>query len=142
MSYPVEMQKFGTNSETDDRPTGRAMLRGALGRCPNCNGGRLFSSYLKVKDECERCDEALHHQRADDGPAYLTVLVVSHFAAPLLLWAYVAFRPSVTTMLAVFGIGVVVASLLMLPRIKGAMIGLQWSRRMHGFGHDAEPSTA
>ena len=34
-------------------------------------------------------------------------------------------------------------SLLLLPRIKGAMVGLQWARRMHGFGgkaSEAEPT--
>ena len=27
-------------------------------------------------------------------------------------------------------------SLLLLPRIKGAFVGLQWARRMHGFGSE------
>ena len=99
---------------TTDRPTGQAMLRGALGRCP-------------------ACAEALHHQRADDGPAYLTILLVSHLGAPLLLASFVAWRPSAMTMIWTFGLGAVVLSLLLLPRIKGAMVGLQWARRMHGF---------
>lgn len=128
-----------------ERPTGRAMLRGAAGRCPSCGEGSLFSSFLKVRDHCPSCGEAMHHQRADDGPAYLTVLIVSHLCAPALLWVFVAWRPSVAIMLAIFGIGAIVASLAMLPRIKGAMVGLQWARRMHGFGHDdgaADPAPA
>lgn len=116
-----------------DRPTGRAMLRGALGRCPACGEGRLFRSFLKVADQCPACAEALHHQRADDGPAYLTILLVSHLGAPLLLASFVAWRPSAMTMIWTFGLGAVVLSLLLLPRIKGAMVGLQWARRMHGF---------
>ena len=28
----------------------------------------------------------------------------------------------------------VVASLLILPRMKGAVVGYQWATRMHGFG--------
>ena len=118
---------------TTDRPTGRAMLRGALGRCPACGEGRLFRSFLKVADQCPACAEALHHQRADDGPAYLTILLVSHLGAPLLLASFVAWRPSAMTMIWTFGLGAVVLSLLLLPRIKGAMVGLQWARRMHGF---------
>ena len=118
---------------TTDRPTGRAMLRGALGRCPACGEGRLFRAFLKVADHCPACAEALHHQRADDGPAYLTILLVSHLGAPLLLASFVAWRPSAMTMIWTFGLGAVVLSLLLLPRIKGAMVGLQWARRMHGF---------
>ena len=53
-------------THTDERPTGQAMLRGALGRCPSCGEGRLFTRFLKVADHCPACNEALHHQRADD----------------------------------------------------------------------------
>ena len=127
-----------TPAEDAERATGRAMLRGAAGRCPACGKGRLFSSFLKVRDHCPHCDEALHHQRADDGPAYLTVLIVSHLCAPVLLWVFVAWRPSVAVMLTIFGTGAIVASLAMLPRIKGAFVGLQWARRMHGFGSEPD----
>ena len=123
-----------TPSLTPERPTGQAMLRGARGRCPACGEGRMFSSYLKVADACPHCHEDLHHQRADDGPAYLTILIVSHLGAPLLLACYMAWRPSAMTMIYTFSLGAIVLSLLLLPRIKGAMIGLQWARRMHGFG--------
>ena len=126
----------------DERLTGQAMLRGAAGRCPACNKGRIFSGYLSVNDHCPNCGEALHHQRADDGPAYLTILIVSHLAAPLLLWVFVAYRPSTPSLLVSFSLGTVLASLFLLPRIKGAMIALQWARRMHGFGFDAEPKSA
>ncbi|MFV0386379.1 DUF983 domain-containing protein [Paracoccus sp. (in: a-proteobacteria)] len=123
-----------------ERPTGEAMWRGTRGRCPACGKGKLFSSYLKVADHCPDCGEALHHQRADDGPAYLTILLVSHLGAPILLACYMMWRPSAMTMIFSFGLGAVILSLLLLPRIKGAMVGLQWARRMHGFG--AEPASA
>ncbi|MCF3974581.1 DUF983 domain-containing protein [Paracoccus salsus] len=125
-----------------DRPSGRSMLRGARGLCPACGDGRLFKGYLTVADHCPRCDEALHHQRADDGPAYLTILLVTHLGAPLLLACFVAWRPSAMTMILSFGLGAIVLSLLLLPRIKGAFVGLQWARRMHGFGDAAEPSAS
>ncbi|MDM7457806.1 MAG: DUF983 domain-containing protein [Paracoccus sp. (in: a-proteobacteria)] len=122
----------------EDRPTWLAMRRGAVGRCPACGEGRMFTSYLKVADHCPSCGEALHHQQADDGPAYLTILIVSHLGAPILLASYVAWRPDTLTLLLSFGIGAIVLSLLMLPFIKGGMVGLQWARRMHGFGHEPE----
>lgn len=125
---------------TAERATGQAMRRGAMGRCPACGKGRLFSRFLKVADHCPDCGEAMHHQRADDGPAYLTILIVSHLGAPLLLACYMAWRPSAMTMIYSFGLGAIVLSLLLLPRIKGAMVGLQWARRMHGFGL-GEPAT-
>ncbi len=124
-------------AETADRPIKQAMLRAALGRCPACGQGKLFSGYLKVNGACAHCDEALHHQRADDGPAYLTILLVSHLGAPLLLAIYMMYRPSAMSMLIGFGLGAVILSLLLLPRIKGGFVGFQWARRMHGFGESA-----
>lgn len=122
-----------TEASLDDRPTGQAMRRGARGLCPACGKGRMFSGFLKVADQCPTCHEDLHHQQADDGPAYLTIMIVSHLGAPLLLASFVAWRPSPMTMIVSFGLGAIVLSLAMLPLIKGAMVGLQWARRMHGF---------
>lgn len=128
------MTHLTQTDQTSDRPTWQAMRRGAVGRCPACGEGRLFSAYLKVAEACPSCHEALHHQRTDDGPAYLTILIVSHLGAPLLLASFIAWRPSAMTMILSFGIGAIVLSLAMLPVIKGGMVGLQWARRMHGFG--------
>ena len=45
----------------------------------------MLRGYLKVRDECAVCGEELHHHRADDGPAYLTILLVGHLMAPLFI---------------------------------------------------------
>lgn len=63
MSQPIHLQ------DQNDRPTGQAMWRGTRGLCPSCGQGKMFRGYLKVSDHCPNCDEELHHQRADDGPA-------------------------------------------------------------------------
>ncbi|MEM9438743.1 MAG: DUF983 domain-containing protein [Pseudomonadota bacterium] len=116
-----------------ERPTGQAMLRGFAKRCPNCGKGRLLKGYLKVVDTCPSCGEAFHHQRADDGPAWLTMLIVGHLMAPLLHVVFVHFRPAPLVLFAVFAVGCVSLSLFLLPRLKGLMVGFQWARRMHGF---------
>ncbi|PIE09454.1 MAG: hypothetical protein CSA72_12570 [Rhodobacterales bacterium] len=118
----------------DDRPSKPAMWRGFRCRCPNCGDGKLFDGYLKVADNCPVCEEELHHHRADDGPAYLTILIVGHLLAPIMLWMFVAYRPEPLVMISVFTVGCVALSLYLLPRLKGMIVGLQWSRRMHGFG--------
>lgn len=127
-----------TDSMPPDRLLGEAMRRGAIGRCPNCGQARLFTGYLRVKDHCPSCGEELHHHRADDGPAYLTILIVSHIATVLLLMVFTLYRPSSEVLMAVFLGGALVASLILLPIIKGAWVGMQWAKRMHGFGHAGE----
>lgn len=117
-----------------ERPLRPALTRGWRRRCPNCGSGPLLRGYLKVRDECTVCSEDLSHQRADDGPAYLTILIVGHLMAPLLLIVFERWRPEPLVLFTIFAIGCVTLSLYLLPRLKGAMIGFQWSRRMHGFG--------
>jgi len=118
----------------DDRPLGQALRRGWRRCCPACGKAPMLAGYLMVREACPGCGEPLHHHRADDGPAYLTILIVGHVMAPMFLFVFTTWRPSPWTMLAIFTTGVVALSLYLLPRLKGAFVALQWSRRMHGFG--------
>jgi uncharacterized protein (DUF983 family) len=116
----------------------QALLRGWRRKCPSCGAGPMMAGYLKVRDACPDCGQELHHQRADDGPAYLTILIVGHLMAPLILIIYTAYRPDPLLAASIFSVGCVALSLWLLPRLKGALVALQWSRRMHGF---ADPTS-
>jgi uncharacterized protein (DUF983 family) len=124
-----------TQTLDTDRPLKQALLRGWRRRCPGCGAGPMLRGYLAVRDSCPVCGEQLHHQRADDGPAYLTILIVGHLMAPMILWVFTTWRPDPLILASLFTIGTVALSLFLLPRLKGAMVGLQWSKRMHGFGN-------
>jgi uncharacterized protein (DUF983 family) len=113
-----------------------ALLRGWQRRCPACGAGAMMRGYLDVRQSCPACGEALHHHRADDGPAYLTILLVGHLMAPLLLWFFTTFRPDPLVLFTVFAVGCVGLSLYLLPRLKGGMVAYQWAKRLHGFGVD------
>ena len=117
----------------DERLLRPAMLRGWRRRCPNCGSGPMLKGYLQVRDTCPVCGEAMHHHRADDGPAYLTILIVGHIMAPSILFVFTSFRPEPMVLFTGFAIGCVALSLYLLPRLKGLMVAFQWARRMHGF---------
>ena len=125
-----------TPIEIDDRPTRAAVLHGLRQRCPNCGEGHLFSKYLKVADACPVCQEELYHHRADDGPAYLTILLVGHIIGFAIHFVWVAFRPEPWVMATTLTTAAVALSLFLLPRMKGMVVAIQWARRMHGFGHN------
>jgi uncharacterized protein (DUF983 family) len=117
------------------RAVGLAMRRGFNGRCPNCGEGRLFGAYLKVVDHCAVCGEALYHQRADDAPAYLTMFIVGHsIVAGILAAEEISPDVNVGLLVVLWSVVTAASSLLILPRIKGALVGYQWAARMHGFG--------
>ena len=61
---------------TDTPGLARVIGRGLRQCCPACGRGKLFRTYLKQVDTCEVCGAPLGDIRADDGPAWLTVLTL------------------------------------------------------------------
>ncbi|MDM7933398.1 DUF983 domain-containing protein [Tabrizicola sp.] len=134
LAEPTEAISSLPDDFAEDRPLRPALLRGWRRRCPNCGGGPMMRGFLTVRDACPVCGEALHHQRADDGPAYMTILIVGHVLAPVLLFVYSNWRPEPLPMAILFSVGTVALSLYLLPRLKGGLVAFQWAKRMHGFG--------
>lgn len=107
------------------------MWRGARGRCPHCGTGRLFYRYLKVRPTCEACGIDLGRYPSDDGPAYFTILLVGHLVIlPLLLFPIVWQAPPAIVVPAVL-FPLIGLTLVMLPRTKGAVIGLLYVMKVH-----------
>lgn len=126
----------GAGPAMDDRPVWPAIARGWKRRCPACGEGAMLEGYLTVRDHCPACGEALFHQRADDGPAWATIVVAGKLMAPTLLFVWEVWRPEPWVMASGLSIVFVALSLWLLPRFKGVFVGIQWSRRMHGFGEE------
>lgn len=101
--------------------------RGLRGKCPACGEGRLFSTYLKLSPACSACRHEVGLYRADDGPAYFTILIVGHLViGPLLFFEFVRTWP-VGSVLAIVLPSIVGLALFLLPRVKGAFVGVQWA---------------
>ncbi len=95
-----------------------------------------MDGYLNVRVACPVCGEALHHHRADDLPAWATILIVGHVFAVLVLAVEQNLRPALWVHYVMWPVLVLGLSLWLLPRIKGAVVAMQWAWRMHGFGGD------
>ena len=117
-----------------------SVLRGLKGRCPACGEGQLFWRYLKVSGRCPKCDHDLARYPADDGPAYVTVLLIGHLmVAPLLLFPIVWRAPAMYSVPVILS-GLAIVTLLALSRIKGGWIGLMYALGVKS--HDARLHTA
>ena len=106
-----------------------AMWRGLCGRCPNCGKAKLFYRYLKVEPVCQTCGHDLDRYPSDDGPAYFTVLLVGHLViVPFLIlggpWIW---KANLWLLLPGSLAAVAVITLVALPIIKGAVIGLTYA---------------
>ena len=120
-----------------------AVKRGYQGKCPHCGEGKMFRAFLKVAEACPSCGEELHHQRADDAPPYMTIFVVGHIIGAGMLWVeHQNDQLPIWIHATVWPILTLVLRLYFLPRIKGALIGLQWALRLHGFGAQAASAHA
>ena len=130
------LQTFG--GDNDRRSWASAMLRGASRRCPQCGRGAIFKGYVKTREACGCCGLDLTGHRADDAPPYITILIVGHLVVPSALAVKQLFDPPIGLQFAIWLPVMIILAGALLPAAKGAMIGLQWANRMHGFGDGDE----
>ncbi len=113
-----------------ERPTlPVALIRGLVGRCPNCGKGKLYCAYLKQVENCSRCGERFGDIESDDAAPWFTILIAGLFAAPL----YFLFQGMLLShfALAMIAVSLIVIALILalLPRVKGALISAFWFSR-------------
>jgi uncharacterized protein (DUF983 family) len=109
-----------------------AIGRGARSCCPNCGRSPLFRAYLKQIDSCPRCNEVFKHIRADDGPAWLTILIVGHIVVGIALSLEIYAPQPMEASIALFFALSLAMVLWLLPRAKGVFIGAIWAMKAPG----------
>jgi uncharacterized protein (DUF983 family) len=117
----------------EKRDVWAALKRGFRCRCPRCGEGKLFRAFLKVDNNCSVCGLDFTPHRADDLPAYLVIVIVGHIVVPIALIIETDYSPPVALQLSIYLPIVLILSLMLLQPVKGAVVGLQWALRMHGF---------
>jgi uncharacterized protein (DUF983 family) len=123
--------------QSDDvRAVWPAIKKGLRTRCPKCGTGSLFNGFLKVNDTCGHCGEELHHHRADDFPPYVTMVIVGHIIVFAMLHMEMAYEVQPMVYLWTMVPAAIILSTLMMRPVKGAIVGLQWANRMHGFAKE------
>lgn len=131
--YSNDVSAGNARSTLPKRMIFSAMRRGFRQKCPNCGQGALFGRYLKVVDQCATCGEELHHQRADDAPAYFTISIVGKLLVGCAVAVELAYAPSYLIHALLWIPLLFIMTFAALPLIKGAIVGLQWANFMHGF---------
>jgi uncharacterized protein (DUF983 family) len=129
----MQEQVFGGQARPE-RSVLQALVRGFRCRCPNCGEGRLFASFVRTADRCDRCGEEFHHHRADDFPAYLVIVIVGHIVVGAFMGVEAMVTLSTWQHLAIWVPLTIALALGLLMPVKGAVVGLQWALYMHGFG--------
>ena len=102
------------------------LWRGVRKRCPKCGLGGLLNGYLKPASYCLNCGEDFSYISADDGPAWLTLLIIGHVIAPLMLIFGRDTTMSVWLSIVIIMIIALLGIYFILPRAKGVFIVLIW----------------
>ena len=69
---------------------------------------------------------------AQDGPPYITILIVGHIILPLILFSEQMRAASIWLQYSVWLTATVGLTFLLLPRVKGAWMGLMWALSLKG----------
>ena len=134
----IDTQTVQYGGKPEDRPLGRSIMRGLLSRCPACGSGRLFGAFLKPVEACAACGEDMHHQRSDDLPPYISIMILGHVAVGGFMMTDTVFLVPMWVHFAIWVPITILVALLTIQPIKGGVIGLQWALKMHGFGTELE----
>lgn len=111
---------------TPTRALRRALVRGFIGRCPACGRGAVIRGYISPVAACAACGEDLSRYQTADFAPYIVTFFVG------LVFTPVAFVLSLDEALGDWALYVTIAAalltaVLLLPRTKGAAIGLLWA---------------
>lgn len=126
------------NDLNSERPLGQALWRGFRCRCPRCGDGPIFSRFLKVAPSCTVCGQSFEGQRADDLPPYITIFIVGHLVVGLMLSSEMFADWPTSWHLILWPSLTIALTMLLIQRVKGAVVALQWALRMHGFDPDGD----
>lgn len=115
--------------------TFRRILRcGWRGLCPRCGEGRMFKSWLKIVDRCDRCGLDYRFAAPDDGPAFFSICIIALPLIAFVVWLEVTFSPPAWVHLITSVPVMVLGTLLPLRPIKGWLVASQFVNRAQEAG--------
>lgn len=120
-----------SDSAPEDRAdsVSRVVYAGLKGRCPRCEQGKLFSSFLKVAPSCSKCGLDLSGENAGDGAVPFIILLIGAIGVGLGAFLEFKFTPPIWVLVVVVFPVVIGGTLLVMQPIKGALIALQYKNR-------------
>ena len=65
-----------------------------LGLCPSCGEGKLFNSFIRVKEKCPNCTYSINHNDIGDVAIWFSMLITSIIVAFSALYFELSFKPS------------------------------------------------
>ncbi len=115
-----------THDDQRDYPPVDPIKVGLQGCCPRCGRGKLFDGFLKIKPQCTSCGLDYAFADAGDGPAVFVMMIVGFLILGLALWFDATFALPLWAHALIWLPLTIVLSLVLLRKLKGVMIALQY----------------
>jgi uncharacterized protein (DUF983 family) len=84
------------------------MLRALALRCPNCGGGGVFSSWFRIKTQCETCGLAFERNEGEDyflgGMMFNIVLAELVYIGAMVIWIMITWPTPPWTIIQYIGV--------------------------------------
>lgn len=111
---------------SENQSTNITIKRGFFNRCPQCGNGHLLRGFITANSNCSHCTLDFAPLRADDGPAWATILITGHLAMPFAFWLLEYESLSTNVIIAILIAIVIAMSAVILPRAKGVFMAIIW----------------
>lgn len=108
-------------------------------RCPRCNAAPLFARWLKPVERCSACGQDWSHQRADDFPAWIAIILTGHLLAPLIIALISDYDLGPGAVALILFPTAIALMLGLLQPAKGLVISAQWWHGLNGFSRERPP---
>lgn len=110
-------------------PVFRTLQRGLRLRCPACGERGLFRAYLKLNQSCPMCGADFSRSETADVAPYVTVMLIGMLVMPATLLLVLHAGASADMLLMPSLVLALLLTLVLLPRVKGALAALLWRAR-------------
>ena len=110
------------------------LSKGWHGDCPRCGEGRMFASWLRIAQTCDRCGLDYRFASPDDGPGFLSLCIIAFPLTFMVVWLQVAFTPPWWVHMLVSAPLMILGCLLPLRPIKGWLVASQYVNRAQEAG--------
>lgn len=104
----------------------QTLKRGFFGNCPKCGQAKMLHKYITPHTSCTQCGQEFEPLRADDGPAWATILITGHLTMPFVFWLFDIGMKEVWLIILLSCLFITALSAIILPRAKGMFMAIIW----------------
>jgi len=117
------------------------LTRGFFNKCPNCGEGHILHKYITPYKQCAHCSQDFEALRADDGPAWATILITGHLTMPFVFWMLEWKLDNLWLEILLPCLFIVALSIVILPRAKGMFMSVIWLSQLKETPDDNDQPT-